>query len=265
MSVLHSLSHRVVERSSVLRPIHEHKFRFNKDLLATMFNSATTLIEIGGIYGLAYSIRSDLKDGLHEDEAPSNFEVRREIYGANFYPLPTLHSKKEYTWAVLKHPANLSLVFIALCSITVGSLENNTHGRIGGILMLIVLFFSFYWQGSMLYDIEKTHIVRAATQQHAPVSVVRAGRFITIPHCDILVGDLVILQPGSVSPGDGILVDRTTLRIRTFDGTRTLLRDWTEPLLRSGDEVLSGSGAMLVTAVGQYTLRGMRDGGIRLI
>ncbi len=86
MSGIHSFSHRQSERSLELRPIHRHVFQYDVNILQHMFHSTPIFVEMGGIFGLAYSLRTDTMNGIRDDEKSNDYARRKALYGKNVYP-----------------------------------------------------------------------------------------------------------------------------------------------------------------------------------
>ena len=85
---LHSFSFRQNERKLELRSIDKHKFFLDRNMLSHMFHHFAAYVEMGGLMGLSYALRTDTQIGLREDEKPSEYARRRELYMTNHYPLP---------------------------------------------------------------------------------------------------------------------------------------------------------------------------------
>jgi Ca2+-transporting ATPase len=99
-----------------------------------------------------------------------------------------------------------------------------------------------------------------------PVKVIRNGNYSSISKCDIVVGDIVLLDIGDEVPADGILLEAVSLHInesvltgepviRKTVNSQDFLQDATYPSDRvlRGTTVVDGHGIMKVTMVGDRT------------
>ena len=104
------------------------------------------------------------------------------------------------------------------------------------------------------------------TDDHAMVKVMRSGHITHVPRCDVVVGDIVILETGEKVPADGIVIESFTLTVdeSSFTGepsswktheTNVTNHEATYPvnLLLRGSTVLEGNAVMRVTCVGDKT------------
>ena len=106
------------------------------------------------------------------------------------------------------------------------------------------------------------------TDDHVNVKVVRGGHVTQVPRCDIVVGDIVILEAGEKVPADGTVIDSFNLTVdeSSFTGepsawkthdvvAAAAVTDSTYPpttLLRAST-VMEGSATMRVDCVGDKT------------
>ncbi len=98
------------------------------------------------------------------------------------------------------------------------------------------------------------------------VQVIRNGHICEVPRCDVVVGDIVVLNTGEEVPADGTLLEAVSLQINesTLTGEPLIAKttveadfkhDATYPSNRAmkGTTVVDGHGVMEVTAVGDKT------------
>ncbi len=101
---------------------------------------------------------------------------------------------------------------------------------------------------------------------YVPVKVIRDGEITQVPRCDIVVGDIVILETGDGVPADGVLLDSLSLTINesTLTGEPLIKKshlvedfrdDVTYPTnyAMKGTTVIEGHGVMEITVVGDNT------------
>lgn len=107
------------------------------------------------------------------------------------------------------------------------------------------------------------------------VKAIRSGRSVEISVHDVLVGDVLHLEPGDLVPADGILISGYTVRcdessmtgeseqIQKVAGDEALARlhtsgdvDSLDPFIIAGSKVLEGLGTYIVTGVGMNSTHG---------
>jgi hypothetical protein len=95
-----------------------HKFLFDPNDIARMHGNFGILAEMGGVQGVAYTLRTDCTTGLYEDEMSSyqngQFSLRREVWGENVFPRPPMKSFLEHCWDGLQDPI-LILLMVSTC------------------------------------------------------------------------------------------------------------------------------------------------------
>lgn len=191
----------------------------------------------------------------------------REKYGANLLTPP----EREPWWRLLiekfDDPIIRILMIAAVIAIMVGFINGEYFEGIGiiiAILLATTLAFLNEYKAGKEFDILNQ------VSDEAPVNVVRDGAFTTVPIRDIVVGDLVLLEPGEEIPADGRVVESISLQVDEAKLTGESMpvakhvsdselalegHDTAYPadvLLRS-TMVNDGHGKMVVTAVGDAT------------
>ena len=107
------------------------------------------------------------------------------------------------------------------------------------------------------------------TDDHVMVKVLRAGHVTQVPRCDIVVGDIVILDTGERVPADGIAINSNNLTVdessftgepsawKTHDAATAAAQEGTTTypanLLLRASTVIEGSATMRVERVGDKT------------
>lgn len=120
------------------------------------------------------------------------------------------------------------------------------------------------------YQKERAFVRLNKKKEDRDVTVVRSGKTMQIPVYDVLVGDILNLEPGDLVPVDGIFIDGHNLKcdessatgesdqlkktgaeqvMALLDDGHTRLQDM-DPFIISGSKVLEGVGRCLVTSVG---------------
>ncbi len=198
------------------------------------------------------------------------FESRKR-YGHNELTPP----KKESSWVLLMEKFKEPLIVILLVAMTLSlvvSFYQYFEGTEGfsiflepiGIFFAVVLAigvgFLFEQSANKKFDILNQE------GESQPVKVIRNGNYSSISKCDIVVGDIVLLDIGDEVPADGILLEAVSLHInesvltgepviRKTVNSQDFLQDATYPSDRvlRGTTVVDGHGIMKVTMVGDRT------------
>jgi Ca2+-transporting ATPase len=164
------------------------------------------------------------------------------------------------------------ILLVAMSMSFVVSLYQYSQGTVGfdvflepiGILFAVILAigvgFLFEQNANKKFDI----LIQEGESQ--PVKVIRNGNYSSISRCDIVVGDIVLLDIGDEVPADGILLEAVSLHtnesvltgepvIRKTVNSQDFLHDATYPSDRvlRGTTVVDGHGTMKVTMVGDRT------------
>ncbi len=191
----------------------------------------------------------------------------RRLHGENILTPP----EREPWWRLLLEkfddPIIRILMIAALIAIGVGFINGEYFEGIGiiiAILLATTLAFINEYKAGKEFDILNQ------VSDEAPVNVVRDGAFTTVPIREIVVGDLVLLEPGEEVPADGRVIESISLQIdeskltgesmpvAKHSASSASFKDEHEAaypsdvLLRS-TMVNDGHGKMEVTAVGDAT------------
>ncbi|WMV47821.1 hypothetical protein MTR67_041206 [Solanum verrucosum] len=179
------------------------------------------LANIGGVQGVAASLKSDTTNGLSGDS--EDVARRHEAFGSNTYRKASTKSFFVFVWESFKDPTIIILLLCAALSLGFGIKE---HGLKEG------------W-----YD--------------GGIEAVRKGRHQQISIFEIVVGDVICLKIGDQVPADGILVQGHSLQVdessMTGESDHVEINLTRNPFLISGTKVVDGYGMMLVTSVGMNT------------
>jgi len=191
----------------------------------------------------------------------------RKKFGANILTPP----EREPWWRLLfekfDDPIIRILMIAAFIAIMVG-LVNGEYFEGIGIIVAILLATTLAFLNE--YKAGKEFDILNQVSDEAPVNVVRDSTFTTVPIKEIVVGDLVLLEPGEEVPADGRVIESISLQIDEAKLTGESMpvakhaedsasfqevQDLAYPaniLLRS-TMVNDGHGKMIVTAVGDAT------------
>ena len=197
-------------------------------------------------------------DGLSAAEVIAS----RERHGENVLTPP----KKTPVWKLYidKYSDPIIQVLLVAAAVSLGlAFVNNDFVETIGIFLAIFLATTvgFYFE----LDAAKKFKVLTAMNDDQPVKVRREGKVTEIPRREVVVGDIIIVEPGDEVPADARLISATNLQIdeSTLTGetltTKSLdadgNHDTTYPpniILRS-TMVMNGHGEAVVEKVGNMT------------
>ncbi|KAL3568767.1 hypothetical protein D5086_028657 [Populus alba] len=95
--------------------------------------------------------------------------------------------------------------------------------------------------------------IRQRRKREMEVDVLREGKQLKVPALDLVIGDIVSLEPGCPIPGDGLFVSGEDLKLD--DSFQSDVNEQ-NPFLFYGSKVIEGQGKMLVTSMGLNTKLG---------
>lgn len=189
------------------------------------------------------------KDKQPANEGLTSREARRRLdrYGYN-----TTSDKKRLSPMAayllrFRNPLSVILLLAAVSSFFLGEYAS-------GLIIFCIVIISTTLDFVNTYRSEKA---AAALQRSVRVNaqVLRDHKIKSIPLANIVPGDVVSLQAGSIIPADGVVLNSTDLTI-----DESALTGETFPVYKPidgqvymGSSAVSGSGTMLVTATGHQT------------
>ncbi len=200
--------------------------------------------------------------GLSSEEVVES----RRLHGTNILT----PAREESPWRLLadkfRDPIIRVLLVAAVLSLAIGFVHRDfteAVGIVSAILLATCVGFFFEW------DAQRRFRRLNRIDDDVPVKVMRGGAMRSIPRCEVVVGDLVVIESGETVPADGRLVEAVSLKIDEstltgepetdksvdpahFDSEAAYPSDF---VLR-GTTVADGYGRMVVTAVGDATEAG---------
>lgn len=220
-----------------------------------------SLHKLGNSSEIAQLLDSDSKTGIKSKDSISS---RISKYGSNFLPDIPVRS----FWAMLKEAlldqTILILIGCAIFSLVFEVIFANDEDKstawidCAAILMAVVIV-------SLVQAISnRNQEIQFAAVNHIKsifqVTVIRCGEYEKISNIDLVVGDLVYLEPGDKIPADGVVVSSDNLKIDqsvASGESETILKDIeNDPFLIGGTHVVEGRGTFLVLCVGPYSNSG---------
>ncbi|EJT82219.1 hypothetical protein GGTG_02193 [Gaeumannomyces tritici R3-111a-1] len=233
----------------------------------------------------AASVTGDLYDGSVPLPRPSSpapfpqgppsapFSDRRRVFGENRLPEPKTTSFVALMWRSLNNKLMFLLAASAVVSLALGVSQVTVSGGsavakvgwmqsatiIGAILATVI--------ATAANDYQKNYKFRKLSQkcQDRQVTAIRSGTCCRVSIFDVVVGDILRVEPGNVLAADGVLVEASRLFCDEshLSGEAELASKvpadefygdgssaFANPFMYSGATVSQGIGTYVVTAVG---------------
>jgi P-type Ca2+ transporter type 2C len=298
-----------IEAASLRAGDEYSPFALSPEQLGTLHNpkNLAAFSRFGGIEGLLEGLRSDqitglsvksekpvdgfrtsitrLRTGIDEDPGHNGLcAQRRAIYLDNHLPTKKQPSFLHLLWLAYNDPVLFLLTAAAAVSLAIGLYQTftTTHTAnnpavewVEGVTILVAVIIIVLVGSINDWNKLKQFKRLNKKQLERDAKVVRCGISRLISGSDILVGDIVLLEPGDVIPADGILIkgynvmcDESTTTGESElvhktpgddafhsinecdDELRRSLAPMPDPFMLSGTKVLEGVGTFLVTATG---------------
>ncbi|RLN26801.1 hypothetical protein BBJ28_00015004 [Nothophytophthora sp. Chile5] len=212
------------------------------------------LTRIGGVGALATLLCVNLEHGLPRSEVDTNFAVRQELFGRNFFVDAPMKGLLRLFVESLQDTTLIILIIAAIASMVTGYLEHPESGWSEGVAILFGVVLVAIVTSVNNYSKEKQFRALSAKNDDVQVKVLRYGKPDQVPVGEIFVGDVLILETGDKVPADAVLINGSDLKCNESsltgepdDVSKTLKKD---PFLLSSCLVASGRGECLVIAVG---------------
>ncbi|KAK9474786.1 calcium-translocating P-type ATPase [Dipodascopsis tothii] len=245
----------------------------------------------GGIGKLEAALRTDVETGLSLDETP--FEDRIRIFDRNVIPDKATKSLWRLMLEALADKTLILLSIAAVISLALGlyqtfgtptdyDREGNPIPKVDwieGVAILAAVAIVVVVTGLNDWQKELQFAKLNKKKEDRQVKVVRSAKTSYVSVYDILVGDIMILEPGDMLPADGIFLEGHKVKCDESAATgesdalkKTPIADALaavdqqgisskaiaklDPFIISGSKVLEGFGKFLVTAVGPNSAHG---------
>lgn len=259
--------------------------------------SLSHLESLGGTSGLLEGLRTDPRTGLSDNDGGDGGDDargRQRVFGENRVPTKKPKSFLQLCWAAYTDKVLIILSVAAVVSLALGlyqdlgtpphTFPSNSCPETPGVctlpqvdwvegvaitvaILVVVLIGSLNdWQKERQF--QKLNAQKEARN----VKVIRDGHEKLMSVYDVVVGDILSLEPGEIIPVDGVYLsghnircdesgatgESDAVRKATFeeirDGGETFKK--VDPFLISGSKVLEGVGKYVVTSVGRNSFHG---------
>ncbi|KAJ4315278.1 plasma membrane calcium [Neodidymelliopsis sp. IMI 364377] len=288
--------------------IDNNPFAFSPGQLNKLLNpkSLPAFQALGGVQGIARGLQSDTHSGLSIDESSTSqhvtfdqavhgtstdekiershsggqpFEDRTRVYGRNVLPPKKATPLWRLVWNAYNDTVLIVLTVAAAISLALGLYE--TFGAehepgaptpvdwVEGLAICIAIIIVVLVTAVNDWQKEQAFVRLNAKKEEREIKVTRSGKAIMISVYDVLVGDIIHLEPGDVIPVDGIFIDGHDVKCDESSATgesdairktpsavvmKTLENGQShkglDPFIISGAKVNEGVGTFMATSVG---------------
>lgn len=209
----------------------------------------------------------------------NSFADRKRIYKDNRLPEKKAKSFWQLAWIAYNDKVLILLSVAAVISLALGiyqtlrpppSEANEAHVEwVEGVAIVVAIFVVTFVGALNDYQKERQFIKLNKKKEERMIKVVRSGKSQEISVYDILVGDVVHLEPGDLIPVDGIFIDGHNVKCdeSSATGESDIIRKTPadevfhaienhmplhkmDPFILSGGKVSEGVGTFLATSVG---------------
>ncbi|KAI1332316.1 calcium-translocating P-type ATPase [Xylariaceae sp. FL0255] len=268
---------------------------------------------LGGLRGVEYGLQTDIKAGLSVDETSARSKVtfaqafrrtsdevpplsekstepdakafadRERVYRNNILPVRKATPIWKLAWNAFKDKVIILLAVAAVVSLALGLYETFGVTRepgeppsvdwIEGVAIIVAILIVTLVGSLNDWQKEKAFVKLNEKKEDREIRVIRSGKSLKINIHDILVGDVLHLEPGDLIPVDGIFIDGHGLKcdessatgesdaikktpakqaLTSLESGSAMSRDL-DPFIVSGAKVLEGVGTFLCTSVGIHS------------
>ncbi|KAI9296266.1 calcium-translocating P-type ATPase [Neoconidiobolus thromboides FSU 785] len=226
---------------------------------------------------------NSVKKGLSSDETLipgqvlekkdfGSFIHRKEYYGKNILPEVKPRSLFSLMFEAYQDPTLIMLSIASLISLIIGVYEDSLKdpslnepklGWVEGVAIQIAVLIVILTNAINDYQKEKQFRILNAKKEDRLVKVIRDSLQQEISVYKLVVGDVVLLEPGEIIPVDCLLVEGFNIICDESSATgeseaikKGKVENSLDPFLLSGSKVLSGVGKAIVVAVGENSFAG---------
>uniref|UniRef100_L2G238 Calcium-transporting ATPase n=1 Tax=Colletotrichum fructicola (strain Nara gc5) TaxID=1213859 RepID=L2G238_COLFN len=271
--------------------VDNNSFAFSPGQLNKLLNpkSLAAFRALGGLNGIASGLQSDINTGLSVDEtaAPGTVSFQDAVSPISSqqskaqWPSTTAATRNAFEDRIRVYKRNvlILLTVAAVISLALGLYETlgveHPPGSptpvdwVEGVAICAAIAIVTLVGSINDWQKERAFVRLSAKKEEREVKVTRSGKQALISVYDVLVGDVLHLEPGDLVPVDGVYIDGHELRCDESSATgesdaikktggsivmRALengekVKDL-EPFIVSGAKVLEGVGTFMCTSVG---------------
>nr|OQO28236.1 hypothetical protein B0A51_05386 [Rachicladosporium sp. CCFEE 5018] len=216
--------------------------------------------------------------------AQGSFEDRKRVFADNRLPERKSKTIFELAWIAYNDKILILLTIAAIIALALGIYQavGQPHPPgepsvewVEGVAIMVAVFVVVVVGAVNDFQKERQFVKLNKKKESRNVKVIRSGKTQEISIFDILVGDLLLVEPGDILPVDGIFVDGHAVKCdessatgesdimkkspaeevyRAMEAGESLKK--LDPFMISGAKVTEGFGRMLVTATGIHSSYG---------
>ncbi|KAH6608562.1 atpase [Trichoderma cornu-damae] len=219
----------------------------------------------------------------HSSRGPQGFQDRYRVFRDNRLPEKKGKSLLELMWITYNDKVLILLSIAAAISLAVGLYQ--TFGQehqdepkvewVEGVAIIVAIVIVVIVGSLNDYQKERQFAKLNKKKQDRNVKVVRSGTTMEISVFDLMVGDVIHLEPGDLVPVDGVLIEgfdvkcdesQTTgesdiIRKQGADEVYEAIENHEslkkmDPFIQSGARIMEGVGTYMATSTGIYSSYG---------
>jgi P-type Ca2+ transporter type 2C len=222
--------------------------------------------------------------GTPAEVTSESFSDRKRIFKDNRLPQKKTKTIWELAWIAYNDKVLILLTAAAVVSLALGIFQSvRPHtGEAGanvewveGVAIVVAILIVVVVGAANDWQKERQFVKLNKRKEERFVKVIRSGKSLEISVYDVLVGDVMHLEPGDLIPVDGIYIDGHDLKCdeSSATGESDIIKKTaaaqvfraietheplgkTDPFILSGGKVTEGLGTFLVTSVGIYSSYG---------
>lgn len=292
--------------------VDDNPFAFSPGQLNKLLNpkSLAAYRALGGLKGIARGLQTDLDAGLSIDETSVRrriafqeavdgteskaetsstpggeaFVDRTRVYGRNVLPPKKATPLWRLMWNAYNDKVLILLTVAAVISLALGLYEtlgvDHPEGAppavdwIEGVAICAAIIIVVGVGSINDWQKEKAFVRLNEKKEDREIKVIRSGKAVIVNVHDLLVGDVVNLEPGDLIPVDGIFISGHDLKcdessatgesdalkktageqvFRMLESGEKAKSGDLDPFIISGAKVLEGMGTFVCTSVGPYS------------
>lgn len=245
---------------------------------------------------LAARLKTNIDDGLSSDELVDGsdlLESRTEYYGKNVLPQRKPKSLLQLMWIAFQDKVLIILSIAAVVSLALGLYETfgqppeyDSEGRpmpkvdwVEGVAIIVAVIIVVAVGSVNDWQKERQFVKLNKKKEDRHVKAIRNGSPLEISVFDVLVGDVLLAEPGELIPVDGVVLTSNGLKCdeSAASGESDDLKKYTakdveklaasdvhlnptnkrlDAFVLSGARVVEGTGTYMVIAIGPNSMHG---------
>ncbi|KAL0079340.1 PMCA-type calcium-translocating P-type ATPase [Phycomyces blakesleeanus] len=270
-------------------PLLQHKqhFSISTDQLCDLIDSRqqSSLERLGGTKTICDALEVDPTIGLLPDESfdpcygviksrpdEEGFADRKRVFGRNTIPDAPPKSLLFLVWQAYNDQTLIMLTIAAIVSLVAGFWNDmsDNHpkdepkiGWVDGVAILAAVAVVIITNAINDYEKEKQFRKLNAKKEDRPVKVLRRGMTQQVHVCDIVVGDIMFIEPGDMITvdclyleGHNVHCDESTATGESRTVKKSSFQNGGDCFLLSGTKILQGVAKVVVVAVGVHSFYG---------